>query len=32
MNGNYKEHIDIPSSKPFMHIIGQDREKTVMWW
>jgi len=30
MNGNYKEHIDIPSSKPFMHIIGQDREKTVI--
>lgn len=29
-NGNYKEHIDIPSAKPFMHIIGQDRDKTVI--
>lgn len=29
-NGNYKEHIDIPSTKPFMHIIGQDRDKTVV--
>lgn len=30
LNGNYKEHIDIPASKPFMHIIGQDRDKTVI--
>jgi pectin methylesterase-like acyl-CoA thioesterase len=29
-NGNYKEHVDIPSSKPFLHIIGQDRDKTVI--
>ncbi|MDE6684248.1 MAG: Ig-like domain-containing protein, partial [Duncaniella sp.] len=29
-NGNYKEHIDIPKNKPFMHIIGQDRDKTVI--
>ena len=29
-NGNYKEHVDIPASKPFMHIIGQDRDKTVV--
>lgn len=29
-NGNYKEHIDIPSTKPFMHIIGQDRDKAVI--
>ncbi|MDE6126658.1 MAG: Ig-like domain-containing protein [Muribaculaceae bacterium] len=30
MNGSYKEHIDIPSTKPFIHIIGQDRDKTVV--
>lgn len=30
MNGNYKEHVDIPASKSFMHIIGQDRDKTVI--
>jgi pectin methylesterase-like acyl-CoA thioesterase len=29
-NGNYKEHIDIPSNKPYLHIIGQDRDKTVI--
>lgn len=29
-NGNYKEHVDIPANKPFMHIIGQDRDKTVI--
>ncbi len=29
-NGNYKEHVDIPATKPFIHIIGQDREKTVV--
>ncbi len=29
-NGNYKEHVDIPKSKPFMHIIGQNRDKTVI--
>lgn len=29
-NGNYKEHIDIPKSKPMLHIIGQDRDKTVI--
>ena len=30
-NGRYKEHIDIPASKPFIHIIGQDRDKTVIY-
>lgn len=30
MNGDYKEHIDIPSTKPFIHITGQDRDKTVV--
>ena len=29
-NGRYKEHVDIPASKPFIHIIGQDRDKTVI--
>lgn len=29
-NGNYKGHVDIPAKKPFMHIIGQDRDKTVI--
>ncbi len=29
-NGRYKEHIDIPATKPFIHIIGQDRDKTVI--
>ncbi len=29
-NGNYKEHIDIPANKPFIHITGQDRDKTVV--
>lgn len=29
-NGKYKEHVDIPASKPYIHIIGQDRDKTVV--
>jgi len=29
-NGRYKEHIDIPKTKPYIHIIGQDRDKTVI--
>lgn len=29
-NGEYKEHIDIPASKPFLHFIGQDRDNTVI--
>ena len=29
-NGQYKEHIDIPAKKPYLHIIGQDRDKTVV--
>ena len=29
-NGRYKEHIDIPAKKPYLHIIGQDRDKTVI--
>ena len=30
-NGRYKEHIDIPALKPYLHIIGQDRDKTVIY-
>jgi len=29
-NGRYNEHIDIPASKPYLHIIGQERDKTVV--
>ena len=29
-NGQYNEHIDIPATKPYLHIIGQDRDKTVI--
>ena len=29
-NGKYKEHVDIPKTKPYIHIIGQDRDNTVI--
>ncbi|MBR2102244.1 MAG: Ig-like domain-containing protein, partial [Prevotella sp.] len=29
-NGQYKEHINIPSNKPYLHIIGQTRDKAVI--
>lgn len=29
-NGEYKEHVDIPKTKPYLHIIGQDRDKAVI--
>ncbi len=29
-NGQYNEHIDIPANKPYIHIIGQTRDKTVV--
>ena len=29
-NGHYKEHVDIPATKPYLHIIGQDRDKAVI--
>ncbi len=29
-NGNYKEHVDIPANKPYLHFIGQDRDKTII--
>lgn len=28
--GTYKEHIDIPSSKPYLHFIGQHRNKVFI--
>ncbi len=32
-NGEYEELVKIPASKPFIHLIGQDREKTVIkYW
>ncbi len=30
-NGRYNEHIDIPATKTHLHIIGQDRDKTVIY-
>lgn len=29
-NGQYKEHVDIPKTKPYIHLIGQDRDKAVI--
>lgn len=29
--GKYHEHIDIPKSKPYIHIIGQDRNKVEIY-
>lgn len=29
--GKYHEHIDIPQSKPYIHIIGQDRNKVEVY-
>ncbi len=29
-NGRYKEHVDIPKTKPYLHFIGQTRDKTVI--
>ena len=30
-NGRYNEHIDIPATKTHLHIIGQQRDKTVVY-
>ena len=30
-NGRYNEHIDIPATKSHLHIIGQDRDKTIIY-
>ena len=29
-NGQYKEHVDIPATKPHIHLIGQTRDKAVI--
>ena len=32
-NGTYEELVTIPENKPFIHLIGQDREKTIIcYW
>ena len=32
-NGTYEELVTIPESKPFIHLIGQDKEKTtICYW
>lgn len=32
-NGEYEELVVIPKNKPFIHLIGQDREKTIIsYW
>ncbi len=30
MNGEYKEHVDIPKNKPFIHLIGQSRDGVII--
>ena len=30
-NGRYNEHVDVPASKTNIHLIGQDRDKTVIY-
>jgi pectin methylesterase-like acyl-CoA thioesterase len=33
MNGEYEELVTIPENKPFIHLIGQDKEKTIIsYW
>lgn len=29
-NGTYKEHVDIPSTKPYMNLIGQSRDSVII--
>ena len=29
-NGDYKEHVDIPKTKPYIHLIGQTRDGVVI--
>lgn len=29
-NGEYKEHVDIPKSKPYLHFVGQSRDVVVI--
>lgn len=30
-NGEYNEHVNVPASKPYLHFIGQDRDKTIIY-
>lgn len=29
-NGEYKGHVDIPKAKPYLHFIGQERDKVII--
>ena len=29
-NGEYKGHVDIPQNKPYLHFIGQERDKVII--
>ena len=29
-NGEYKGHIDVPANKPYLHFIGQERDKVII--
>lgn len=29
-NGQYKEHVDVPKTKPYLHFIGQERDHVVI--
>lgn len=29
-NGSYEEQVIIPASKPFIHLVGQDKERTII--
>ena len=29
-NGEYKEHVDVPATKPYLHFIGQTRDGVVI--
>ena len=29
-NGSYEEQVIIPQNKPFIHLIGQDKERTII--
>ena len=29
-NGQYKEHVDVPATKPYLHLIGQSRDGVVI--
>lgn len=30
MNGSYKEIVIVPANKPFIHLIGQDKDNTII--